>query len=56
MNLLDKVVALENEAAEFGFEWETANQIMEQIQSECVEVREHLSKDSAQSQSICKKK
>ncbi|MBA2652097.1 MAG: nucleoside triphosphate hydrolase [Tatlockia sp.] len=51
MNVLDKIVTLENEAAEFGFEWETADQIMEQIQSECVEVREHLNKNSAQSQS-----
>jgi uncharacterized protein YabN with tetrapyrrole methylase and pyrophosphatase domain len=42
MTILQKIVALENEAAEFGFEWETADQIMEQIQSECLEIREHL--------------
>ncbi|MBA3535347.1 MAG: nucleoside triphosphate hydrolase [Tatlockia sp.] len=42
MKILEKIVALENEAAEFGFEWETAEQIMEQIQSECREISEHL--------------
>ena len=42
MNLLDKVVALENTASEFGFEWETTDQIMKQIQSECAEINEHL--------------
>ncbi len=43
MNLLDKVVQLEEEAAQFGFEWETTNQIMAQIDSECDEINEHLS-------------
>ena len=42
MNLLDKVALLEEEAAVFGFQWETTDQIMEQIQSECVEINEHL--------------
>lgn len=42
MDLLDKVVSLENEASEFGFCWETTDQIMAQIQSECIEVDEHL--------------
>lgn len=42
MDLLERVVALENEASEFGFEWETTTQIMAQIQSECHEVNEHL--------------
>lgn len=42
MNLLEKIAALENEAAEFGFQWETTDQIMAQIQSECIEVDEHL--------------
>ena len=28
MELLDKVVALENEAHEFGFRWENPDQIM----------------------------
>lgn len=42
MELLDKVVLLEESAAEFGFRWETADQIMHQIQSECEEVKEHL--------------
>ena len=42
MDLLKKIISLENEAAEFGFQWETTTQIMEQIQSECAEVTEHL--------------
>lgn len=45
MDLLAKVVALENEAALFGLQWETATQIMDQIQSECVEVNEHLTNE-----------
>ncbi len=42
MDLLDKVVSLEESASEFGFRWGTADQIMHQIQSECEEVKEHL--------------
>lgn len=48
MNLLEKVVSLEKEAAEFGFQWSTAEQIMAQIQSECVEINEHLIQDAKQ--------
>lgn len=43
MDLFDKIVALETDAADFGFRWETAAQIMAQIESECIEVGEHLS-------------
>lgn len=42
MALLDKVVKLEEEASEFGFRWETTDQIMAQIESECEEIQEHL--------------
>ncbi len=42
MDLLDKVVVLEDEASQFGFRWETTSQIMNQIQSECAEVEAHL--------------
>lgn len=48
MDLLEKAVVLENEASEFGFQWETTNQIMAQIQSECVEINEHLDKGVGQ--------
>ena len=41
-HLLEKIVALENEASAFGFQWETTDQIIAQIQSECVEINEHL--------------
>ncbi|WP_031564839.1 MazG nucleotide pyrophosphohydrolase domain-containing protein [Legionella wadsworthii] len=42
MNPLEKIFLLEKEAADFGFQWENTNQIMEQIQSECHEILEHL--------------
>ena len=42
MDLLEKVVVLEDDASQFGFRWETADQIMKQIQSECAEIKEHL--------------
>lgn len=42
MELLDKVVALEEEAFEFGFRWENSEQIIQQIHNECVEIEEHL--------------
>ena len=42
MDLLEKIVALEHDADQFGFRWETTDQIMAQIQSECVEINEHL--------------
>ncbi|STX28375.1 nucleoside triphosphate pyrophosphohydrolase MazG [Legionella beliardensis] len=44
MNLLEKVLLLEQEAAQFGFRWDNAHQIMAQIKSECLEVSEHLPK------------
>ncbi|WP_131783343.1 MazG nucleotide pyrophosphohydrolase domain-containing protein [Legionella gresilensis] len=42
MDLLEKIVFLEKEAAQFGFRWENAKQIMAQIESEYHEVNEHL--------------
>ncbi len=42
LDLLDRVVFLEQDAAAFGFRWETTEQIMAQIESECVEISEHL--------------
>ena len=42
MDLLDKIVVLEDDASMFGFRWETTGQIMAQIQSECSEINEHL--------------
>ncbi len=54
MNVWKKVELLEHEAAEFGLQWETTTQILEQIQSECREISEHLQptlgKDSASAQ------
>ena len=46
MNQITKLVQLEKEAVEFGFKWSNAEQIMQQIQSECVEVQEHLHSQS----------
>lgn len=44
MEILDKLFHLEHEAAEFGFKWETPEQIMAQIRSELTEIEEHLAK------------
>lgn len=40
--ILKKLSSLEKEAAEFGFKWETAEQIMAQIRSELIEIEVHL--------------
>jgi NTP pyrophosphatase (non-canonical NTP hydrolase) len=45
MELLDKISALEEEASQFGFKWQSADQIMIQIHSECDEIKEHLEHD-----------
>ena len=42
MVLLEKIVLLEQDADAFGFRWDTTEQIMAQIESECVEINEHL--------------
>lgn len=42
MTTLDKLLALENEAAEFGFKWENPEQIIVQIQNEVAEIEVHL--------------
>ena len=42
MKILEKIVTLENEADAFGFRWENASQIIDQIESECQEIREEL--------------
>lgn len=42
MNIVDKLVSLENEASAFGFKWETPDQILAQIQSEVSEIDVHL--------------
>jgi uncharacterized protein YabN with tetrapyrrole methylase and pyrophosphatase domain len=48
MNILKKILILEQEANNFGFSWENTDQIMAQIQSECLEINEHLEQDSSQ--------
>lgn len=48
MSLLEKIVLLEQDADAFGFRWETTEQIMAQIESECVEISEHLHAGSEQ--------
>ena len=42
MTVIEKIASLELEASEFGFQWEKAEQIIEQIHSECLEVMEQL--------------
>lgn len=46
-DLLQKIIRQEETAAEFGFYWENIEQLLEQIQSECAEVKEAwLNKDN----------
>lgn len=42
MNILQELLALEHEAEQFGFKWDNTKQIMAQIQSECLEIQNHL--------------
>lgn len=42
MDLLEKLAQLEKDADDFGLQWETSTQILDQIKSECLEVEEHL--------------
>ncbi len=42
MNTLEKLIVLEREASDFGFKWETSDQIIEQIKSEIAEITVHL--------------
>jgi len=42
MDVLKKVLELEKEADEFGFQWNTHDQLFEQIESECKEVKAEL--------------
>lgn len=40
--MLKKLIDLEKEAANFGFRWETSEQIIQQIKSELLEIDVHL--------------
>src|SRR5688572_30297916 len=42
MNILNKLATLEVDAADFGFKWETPQQIKQQIVSELDEIEVHL--------------
>lgn len=42
MDILTRLTQLEHDAEQFGFKWERADQIMEQIRSECTEIEAHL--------------
>lgn len=52
MDILEKIAYLEKNAYEFGFRWDTADQIMNQIESECEEIKEHLNEESPQDNKI----
>ncbi|HAU1796536.1 TPA: nucleotide pyrophosphohydrolase [Legionella pneumophila] len=42
MAIFEEIEQLEQEAAAFGLQWETKEQIMTQIRNECLEIEEHL--------------
>jgi len=48
MDLLEQVEKLEHTADQFGFRWENTDQIMAQIQSECMEINVHLHQPAEQ--------
>lgn len=42
MAIFEEIERLEQDAAVFGLQWETKDQIMAQIRNECLEIEEHL--------------
>lgn len=46
-HILQKVQTLEQDAIDFGFRWESSEQIMDQIRSELIEIDEHLTQRTA---------
>lgn len=42
--ILERIVLQEKEAKKFGFYWESADQILAQIRSECSEIKEAIEK------------
>lgn len=42
MEITDRILQLEQEADSLGFRWENTSQIMDQIESECQEIRAEL--------------
>lgn len=42
MSILEEIERLEQEAADFGLQWETKDQVLTQIRNECSEIEEHL--------------
>lgn len=42
MTVLDRTLELEEKANAFGFQWENATQILDQIKSECQEIQAEL--------------
>jgi uncharacterized protein YabN with tetrapyrrole methylase and pyrophosphatase domain len=48
MTILKKLAAVENQANDFGFSWPHAEMILDNISSECQEIREVLEKNGSQ--------
>ena len=42
MDILNRLSALEKQASDFGFKWENAEQIIDQVRSEITEIEAHL--------------
>ena len=47
-NLLNQATILEKKAEDFGFSWENPKQILDQIESECKEIEEHIFEQSSE--------
>jgi uncharacterized protein YabN with tetrapyrrole methylase and pyrophosphatase domain len=48
MNTFEKLTLLENQADAFGFMWHEPSQILDQIQSECEEIKQNLEQQGDQ--------
>ena len=49
MTIFERLTLLEKQAEEFGFMWSQPSQILDQIQSECEEIRENIAQQGEQS-------
>ncbi len=48
MNSLDKLILLEKKAKDFGFDWPHTHMILDQIISECAEIKESIDHNEGQ--------
>jgi uncharacterized protein YabN with tetrapyrrole methylase and pyrophosphatase domain len=47
MNIVEKILKVEKEAIEFGFDWPNNDAIIEQAKSECIEIEEAINNNES---------